>query len=158
MINLDNNIKIESSLSELDDSQLVAATSDADNILITASAGSGKTKSMIAAIVYYRNENPLDRICAITYTRAARAEMESRLIAEGVRDVEVTTIHVWSRNLLNELAKKYDFKVKILEEKDIKSILSDLIILTHSKVKPEILYNYVMGSKRMDVSPSYKRS
>ena len=51
MINLDNNIKIESSLSELDDSQLVAATSDADNILITASAGSGKTKSMIAAIV-----------------------------------------------------------------------------------------------------------
>ena len=158
MINLDNNIKIESSLSELDDSQLIAATSDADNILITASAGSGKTKSMIAAIVYYRNENPLDRICAITYTRAARAEMESRLIAEGVRDVEVTTIHVWSRNLLNELAKKYDFKVKILEEKDIKSILSDLIILTHSKVKPEILYNYVMGSKRMDVSPSYKRS
>ena len=59
-----------------------------------ASAGSGKTLSLINAITNYRYENLNDRICAITYTRAARAEMENRLSAKGVHDVEVTTIHV----------------------------------------------------------------
>lgn len=88
----ENNVHIE--LDELDNSQMAAVTSDANNIILRAPAGSGKTLSLINAIANYRYDNLNDRICAITYTRAARAEMEKRLGDKGVHDVEVTTIHV----------------------------------------------------------------
>lgn len=87
-----NNLEVD--LSELDDSQRAAVTSNAEKIILRAPAGSGKTKSIINAIANYRSEYLNDRICAITYTRAARAEMESRLQEMGIYDVEVTTIHV----------------------------------------------------------------
>lgn len=51
------------------------------------------TSTLIAAISAYRYNNLNDKICAITYTRAARAEMEKRLEELGIHDVEVTTIH-----------------------------------------------------------------
>ena len=82
------------SLAKLDEFQRAAAESEAENVLIKASAGSGKTSTLIAAISTYRYYNLNDKICAITYTRAARAEMESRLQELGVNDVNVTTIHV----------------------------------------------------------------
>ena len=116
----------EDKIVKLDESQRAAVESEEENVVITASAGSGKTSTLITAIVGYRYNNLNDRICAITYTRAARAEMEARLQEMGVFDVEVTTIHVWARTLLNEYALKYDFKVKVLEENDIKAILETL--------------------------------
>ena len=81
-------------LDSLDASQLKAVTSDKENILLRAPAGSGKTTSLINGIAAYRYNYMMDRICAITYTRAARAEMEERLKEMGIHDVEVTTIHV----------------------------------------------------------------
>ena len=68
--------------------------SENKNIVIKAPAGSGKTSSLLTAIADYRYKYLNDRICAITYTRAARAEMESRLQELGIFDVEVSTIHV----------------------------------------------------------------
>ena len=84
----------ELKLDELDTSQYKVVTSDKENILLRAPAGSGKTTSLINAIANYRYNYLTDRICAITYTRAARAEMEQRLKEMGIYDVEVTTIHV----------------------------------------------------------------
>lgn len=81
-------------LDKLDESQRAAVTSTAEKVVLRAPAGSGKTSSIINAIIQYRYENLNDRICAITYTRAARAEMEARLQEHGIYDVEVTTIHV----------------------------------------------------------------
>ena len=78
----------------LDESQYKAVISDASNILLRAAAGAGKTKTLINAIAAYRYEYVNDHICAITYTRAARAEMEARLQEMGIYDVDVTTIHV----------------------------------------------------------------
>ena len=84
----------ELNLDLLDDAQKEAVTSEDSNVLLCAPAGSGKTTSLISAIAAYRYEHLADRICAITYTRAARAEMEQRLKDMGINDVEVTTIHV----------------------------------------------------------------
>ncbi len=150
-------------LSKLDASQRQVATCEAPNIVVQAPAGSGKTSTLIAAIAYYRKNHPKDRICAITYTRAARAEMEQRLKEIGVNDVEVTTIHVWSRNLLKDFSIKYDFKIQILEEAQIKDILSDLVkeYTRHSRVKSvniSILYTYITGNKHMDITDNYKRT
>lgn len=154
---------INRNLDKLDSFQSSAVLSEAEKIVIKAPAGSGKTGTCIAAIANYRYEHAIDRICAITYTRAARAEMEVRLQELGIYDVEVTTIHVWSRNLLHEFAAKYNFKIEILEEAKIKYILTNLVneYLQKSKVKSvniNILYNYITGNKNMDVSDSYKQT
>lgn len=121
------------------------------------------TFSILSAVSAYRYENINDRICAITYTRAARAEMESRLQQMGIYDVDVTTIHVWARTLLNDFAIKYGFKIKILQEGQIKAILQDLVseYILHSKIKNiniDILYSFISGNKNMDIKDNYKRT
>lgn len=151
------------SIEGLDRFQSEAVTSHAENVVLRAPAGSGKTKSIIAAIAAYRYEHINDRICAITYTRAARAEMEARLQELGVYDVEVTTIHVWSRNLLKDLSIKYGFFIKILEEPQIKAILEEIVAeyIRYSKVKKiniNILYTYITGNKNMDITDNYRRT
>ena len=100
------NENFEVNFNKLDDSQRAAVEASGNNVVIRAAAGSGKTSTLITAIAAYRYERLNDRICAITYTRAARAEMEERLHSMGIFDVEVTTIHVWARNLLNDLSEK----------------------------------------------------
>lgn len=54
------------------------------NILISASAGSGKTSVLIARIMHLINDEaiPLDKICAVTFTEAAASEMKKRLASE----------------------------------------------------------------------------
>ena len=89
-----NNANFEVDLNQLDASQKDVVVSQESNIVIRASAGSGKTRTLITAIANHRFNYLNDRICAITYTRAARAEMEDRLRSMGIYDVEVTTIHV----------------------------------------------------------------
>lgn len=149
-------------LNKLDESQRTAVESKAQNIVIRASAGSGKTNTLITAIAAYRYEFINDRICAITYTRAARAEMEERLRSMGIFDVEVTTIHVWARNILNDLGVKYDFKVRVLEEMDIKTILEDIVDEYYSRgnrkirINIGILYSYITGNKNMDITDNYR--
>ena len=160
-INKGSNFELK--LDELDASQLKAVTSQGENILLRAPAGSGKTTSLMNAIAVYRYEHLLDRICAITYTRAAKAEMEDRLKKMGINDVEVTTIHVWARNLLQDFSIKYNFKIKILQEPQIKDILQELVddYIVHSKIKSinlDILYSFIMGNKNMDIKDSFKRT
>lgn len=87
-----NDFKLD--LDELDESQLKPVVSDSSNVLLRAPAGSGKTKCVLSAVANYRYNYLNDKICAITYTRAAREEMEQRLKAMGIYDVDVTTIHI----------------------------------------------------------------
>jgi len=156
-----NNFELK--LDGLDDSQYKAVVSDNENILLRAPAGSGKTTSLINAIANYRYNYLNDKICAITYTRAARAEMEERLQEMGIFDINVTTIHVWARTLLNDFAIKYGFKVEILQEGKIKEILRELVAeyIIYSKIKNiniDILYSFIMGNKNMDIKDTFKRT
>lgn len=153
----------KASYEKLDPSQQTPIKSDSEQIVIKAPAGSGKTSVLTTAVADYRYEHVIDRICAITYTRAARAEMEERLKQMGITDVEVTTIHVWCRNLLEDFAIKYDFKIRILTETDIKTILQDIIqeYLLRSRLKSmkvDIAYSWVTGNKHMDVSDNYRKA
>lgn len=113
-------------LSKFDDSQQEAITAPEDKVVIRAPAGSGKTTCAIEAIVNYRYNYINDKICAITYTRAAKAEMDQRLKQQGVYDVEVATIHAWSRNYIMEIAAKHHETVMLLNDFDINDILQNL--------------------------------
>lgn len=150
-------------MNNLDQSQEAAVISDQPEIVIRAAAGSGKTHTLITAVAKHRYDYLNDRICAITFTRAARAEMKSRLEEMGIYDVEVTTIHVWARNMLDYFADKYDIKIRVLEENEIKSILQDIVknYILRSKVRSvniNILYTYITGSKTMDITDNYRRT
>lgn len=160
---LNKDIEIQKMLDSLDVSQRAAVQDNSPNVVIRAPAGSGKTKSLLSAVINYRYENLNDRICAITFTRAARAEMEGRLREVGIYDIEVTTIHVWARNQLEYFADLYDFKIQILEEPRIKAILSEIVrqYLIRSKIKAvniNILYTYITGNKNMDITDNYRRT
>lgn len=167
---IDENVKVLSNtnfkldIDTLDNSQAAAVTSEGRNILIKASAGSGKTKTLISAIAKYRSEYLNDKINAITYTRAAKAEMESRLKSMGVNDVQVSTIHSWCLDQLNRFSKKYDFRINVLQEREIKEILRNIVneyLKTNRNIKSinvDILYNFISGNKNMDITDNYKRT
>ena len=144
---------------ELNAAQKEALESDAQNVVITAPAGSGKTLCLISAVIEYRHKHLDEVIDVITYTRAATTELRDRLAEQHVLDVNISTIHVWARERLKELAVMYGFEVKVLEQEDIMLILRQLIERAHAtKMKPEILYSYVTGNKKMDVSDGYAQT
>ena len=150
-------------LEHLDQSQESAVVSEEPDIVIRAPAGAGKTHTLITAVAKYRYDHINDRICAITFTRAARAEMKARLEDLGIRDVEVSTIHVWARSMLDYFADKYDIKIRVMEENEIKTILQDIVrqYIMRSKIRSvniNILYTYITGSKTMDITDNYRRT
>lgn len=162
VITLSNtNFKLDTN--ELDNSQASAVNADGEKVLIKAPAGSGKTKTLISAIAKYRSEYLNDKINAITYTNAAKAEMSQRLAAMGVNDVQISTIHSWCFGLLQKFAKKYDFRIQVLQEKEIKAILRELVdeYVLRSKIKNiniDILYSFISGNKNMDIKDYFKRT
>ncbi|MGX8703200.1 MAG: UvrD-helicase domain-containing protein, partial [bacterium] len=60
-----------------------------DNILVSASAGSGKTAVLVRRILAYLTDpvNPcdIDNLLVVTFTRAAAAEMKER-IGRAIRE------------------------------------------------------------------------
>ena len=158
-----NKDNYQNKIDNLDSSQSQAVFADADNVVIKAPAGSGKTHTLLAAVANYRYEHLKDRICAITITRAARQEMEVRLREMGIYDVEVTTIHVWARNLLEYFADKHDFRIQVLNEAQIKQILQEIVrdYLVRARIRSvniNILYTYITGNKTMDITDNYRRT
>lgn len=156
-------------LDKLDSTQRLAVESvvneDESNIIIQANAGSGKTFTLTTAIGNYRYEYINDSICAITFTRAAKAEMEDRLHQLSIYDVEVATIHAWAKSRLDKFAKKYGFELDIIQEPQIKKILKEEIVpeylKTHKTIRSvnvDILYSFISGAKNMDVSDNYKKT
>ena len=60
------------------------------NMIVVACAGSGKSRSIIGAIHKYRQQYPLQHVCAITFTRKATEDLAIRI---DDKSVEVSTIH-----------------------------------------------------------------
>ena len=107
--------------------QLAVIQSLEPNILVRASAGSGKTTVLLGAIAEYRRTHPNARIDAITFTRAAANELASRLQTMGIGNVNVSTIHVWAYRYLCDYAALYRFNLAILSADDIRNILSEIM-------------------------------
>ena len=75
-------IPIKTDLSDLNEEQRQAVTSEARQILVLAGAGSGKTKTLLQKIIYLIEEKGVSpsSILAITFTKNAANEMIDRLI------------------------------------------------------------------------------
>lgn len=106
--------------------QLVAINSEEPRVVVVAAPGSGKTRTMIAAIENFIEKTKSKNIVAITFTKKATEEIQSRVFIS--KDIlNVSTIHSWSLQELNKLSIKYRFRVKILTEEKIRKILEPLM-------------------------------
>ena len=100
----------------LNQKQKEAITDISDRIVIDASAGTGKTLAIIAAA----EENRFSKTALLTFTNKAADEMKSRL---SYSPEFIGTLHKFSLLELLKLAKKYNFRVRLLKDETIKRII-----------------------------------
>ena len=137
-------------------SQQKAIDATEENMIIRAPAGSGKTSTIVGAIQKYHEDNPKDKIVAITFTRKAAGELQERINTIGV---EVSTIHSWAYRRLQSMGVEYGFTVSLLEDEVIKDILKQLCKLRrHYYINQFQLFSYVMGNYNIDVDDKLKRT
>jgi superfamily I DNA/RNA helicase len=87
--------------------QQKAAEAPKTPLLIVAGAGTGKTRTLISRIVHLiESGTPPERICAITFTNKAAAEMQSRIAAAlgggGRRTPYMGTFHSLGARILRQ--------------------------------------------------------
>jgi superfamily I DNA/RNA helicase len=100
--------------------QKKAIISQKDKILCIAGAGSGKTAVLVKRIEFlikYRSV-PENKILAITFTRKAKQEMESRLLDLGIR-TNIETFNSFCEQILRKYSHKvYHRNVRIMTYSD----------------------------------------
>ncbi|HET7522661.1 MAG TPA: ATP-dependent helicase, partial [Acidimicrobiales bacterium] len=87
---------VDEILSGLTEAQLTAVTSEARPLCVVASAGSGKTRVLTRRIAYRVASGAASpgHVLALTFTRKAAGELQSRLRALGMREhVTAGTFH-----------------------------------------------------------------
>lgn len=126
------------SLEHLSAAQKAAATHVSSPAIVTAGAGSGKTRTLTSKIAYLVNELAFDpaRILAITFTNKAAAEMKNRLRAATGMSPEsfpwVRTFHSACFRILKEHCDLLGYRKPILihdesqQKTHLKKVLADL--------------------------------
>jgi len=112
-------------LSKLNNEQLSAATTDFGHNLIIASAGTGKTSTIIGRIAYLLQIGVKpEEILLLTFTNKAANEMKERISAvfESAKNIEAGTFHSVSYRWLKKLNKKIVLKTP----KDMKILFKSI--------------------------------
>ncbi len=102
----------------------------AKNVLCIAGAGSGKTTVLTKRIEFLTKFKsvPTKDILAITFTRKAKQEMESRLYELGIDDVCVETFNSYCEKKLKQYGNRiYDKDVKVIEYKNKIALVSSAL-------------------------------
>lgn len=137
----DNMFKEVDSNILLDEQQREAITIDADNLLVIAGAGSGKSTTMVAKVKYlidkcgYKESD----IVVLSFTKKVKEEL-AELIHDkfGYKSVNVTTFHSLGLEIINSSGENVN---KIIDEKGQYKIFSDYIknVLFKDKEKFRLL-------------------
>jgi len=114
-------------LSRLNTEQYKAATASAGANLIVASAGTGKTSTIVARIAYLLNEGVKpEHILLLTFTNKAASEMLERVQRyfdkNIVSQIESGTFHAVSYRLLKRIGRD----IKLKTPKDLKMLLKTI--------------------------------
>lgn len=121
-------------LDKLNPDQMNAVKTVEGPVMVFAGAGTGKTRTLTARIVYMVNNchiNP-HNILAITFTNKATREMKERVVSEmGIslgNEVNISTIHALCARILrrNFSHLGYEKSFEIIDEEEMQKILSEL--------------------------------
>ena len=119
-------------LSSLNDRQLPAVLATDGAVLVTAGAGSGKTRLLTHRIAYLIEEKGVKpwNILAITFTNKAANEMKERLenMIGGAGDIWVSTFHSMCARILRRHADKLGYKTSfsIYGEQEKENVLKKI--------------------------------
>ena len=121
-------------INDLNETQLKIAKDTEGAILVTAGAGSGKTRLLTHRIAYLIDNNFADptEILAITFTNKATREMQERLydMTPKASGVWVSTFHAMCVRILRENINKLDGYTRyftISDENDRKKLIKNII-------------------------------
>ena len=104
---------MELPLSKLNKEQLQAATAPLGHNLVIASAGTGKTSTIVGRIAYLLEEGlKPEEILLLTFTNKAAAEMKERVtkVLPEAKNIEAGTFHSVSYKWLKKLNKNLVLK------------------------------------------------
>lgn len=123
---------------ELDDQQMQAVVEDAPAILVTASAGSGKTEIVARRVerLLLETSTPTARILAVSYTVKAAEELRARFearLGEAARRVDTETVHGFA----HELIRKYGTWIGLPQEVGVISRQEDRLELLDRWLRAE---------------------
>ena len=143
----ENNIKINGKRVELDDEQAEAVANTNKNTLVAARAGSGKTTTLVAKIIYLVTKQHVsqDEIIAFVFNNDASREINARLSKTTMNGKAVfsnskiaTTFHAFARDIIYTRCGEAEKYGKILcdgKEGDFRSIYIQEIIKLMPKRK-----------------------
>lgn len=135
--------------------QSEAILSKEGEIVIVAPPGSGKTFTMVGAVEEFIKDGDNPWTVVITFTNNAADELKERL---GFTSLEISTIHSWSYRELVSLSQQYGFRVRLLEEAQIKEIIKPYMRdYSVSQNSIDYVYQHVMGNVNPDLWQSLKR-
>jgi len=96
---------------DLNPSQLAAATFNGGHALVLAGAGCGKTKTIIARCEYLIAKGlAASRICVLTFTRKAAAEIVSRVAAKfglAAKELRASTFHAFCMSFIHQYPQAF---------------------------------------------------
>jgi superfamily I DNA/RNA helicase len=138
-------------------SQLKAIESLDQYIVIKAPPGSGKTRTMVGAIQHYQEQGKNKNIVAMTFTVKATEELRDHFpLSQNY--LTIATIHSWSYQQLEKLAKKYDFKIRLLQEEAVLDIIRPMLAERNiQKTALQKAYYFLISNHAMDVSDVLKK-
>lgn len=151
---------IESKILEnLNDEQKAPATITEGAILVTAGAGSGKTRMLthrIAHMVYDKNINP-NHILAITFTNKAANEMKERLekMIDSLGDMWICTFHAMCSKILRRhidimgYSKSFSIYGDTEKNRVIKRVMENI----KTELTPETFAWHISNAKNNLLSP-----
>ena len=136
-------------IKQFNEQQTKAIEAKGNNVLVSASAGTGKTALLVERIIRMVCEDNIDvtQLLILTFTEAAAAELKLKIEKElksknntnqlaHLDDAYISTFHAMCNRLLKENGKEYQFK-KVINIAD-KRILQDLKQEAFNKLYDEV--------------------
>lgn len=124
-------MSLETILSELNPAQRKAATTNAQNTLVLAGAGSGKTKTIVARAAYLIDKGvPAHAIQIVTFTRRAASEIVTRVesyLGVQAEGLKASTFHTFCLSILRRYPKVFDLKGFNVIDRDDQVMLFKLL-------------------------------
>ena len=159
-------------LDNLNDEQRKPAEIKEGAVLVTAGAGSGKTRMLTHHIAYLIDEVgvPAYNILAITFTNKAADEMKSRIsrMVDSASDAWICTFHAMCSRILRRHAEEigYDRNFTIYGDVEKERVIKRILETKSTSVNVETIDYHISNAKNHLMSPeeyeqnmerSYKR-
>ena len=137
----------------LDKEQIDAIKSNSKKTLVLASAGSGKTLTLVGKIKYMLDNNLIkkEEICCISFTNETVINLQKELEKNHISNVLVTTIHKLSLKII----KEFNPHLSVAPESLKKDVISNFLNKDYqmSLITTKAMYDYY----NIHFFKSYKR-